>query len=232
MRAEQPERRAGGRLAAAAMVLVTLALADGCAGGSFADPTADTVLTANTADAAAEVPVRSGTVRSLPVELVGSWSGDDPQGVGSWTFEFATDGGYKEYNPRRNIALAGQARVAGARLYLQPQDADSQAVTWQVAGGRLSLDGTVYRRTGPVANDEAALVGSWVGQADTWRTVTFSGDGTWEFDDGAHGAVSGRYSVSGDRLDTGRSTYTWSVDGTQLHLRLPDGRAATYSRLA
>jgi hypothetical protein len=242
-------RRRAGRtvrtLAHAAAALVAVALAAGCADGSFTVGTAGD--TAGDAAAAPAVPAElagtaqaadagrpspgATTAASLPDDLVGSWSGDDPQGVGSWTFEFAPDGRYAEYNEVRGFAVVGQALVSGSRLYLQPNDADSQTVKWAVDGGRLSLDGNVYLRTGSVGQDGTALVGSWIGETDTWQTLTFSGDGTWTFDDGPNGTSTGRYSVSGDRLDTGRSTYTWSVDGARLQLGLPNGRTATYARI-
>jgi hypothetical protein len=257
MRSEQGERerarRTGRHLGRAATVLVALALAAGCDDGSF---TADKPGVG--AGDAAPAPVDAGTpaypqesagtgqaadtdagrnspggttVASLPDELVGSWSGDDPQGVGSWTFEFAPDGRYAEYNEARGFTAVGQALVSGSRLYLQPNDADSQTVKWAVDGGRLSLDGNVYLRTGSARQDETALVGSWIGETNTWQTLTFSDDGTWQFDDGANGTSTGRYSVSGDQLNTGRSTYTWTVDGARLQLGLPNGQTATYSRI-
>jgi hypothetical protein len=245
MPSELGERRHLGRTAA---VLVALALAAGCDDGSF---TADKSPTGAGGSVPAQVeagprtyPQQSGnsgagqynpggtTAASLPDELVGSWSGDDPQGVGSWTFEFASDGRYAEYNLARDITFTGQALVSGSRLYLQPNNADSQTVTWQVDGGRLSLDGNVYLRTGSASRqDETALVGSWIGETNTWQTLTFNSDGTWEFDDGPNGTSSGRYSVSGDQLSTGRSTYTWSVSGAELQLGLPNGQTASYARI-
>jgi hypothetical protein len=43
--------------------------------------------------------------------------------------------------------VAGQAAVAGRRLYLQPDAADARTVTWEIAGDTLSLDGFTYLRT-------------------------------------------------------------------------------------
>lgn len=243
MRSEQRKRRAGRRLGAAAAVLVALALAAGCGTGAVPVGTGGVGAAPAPVDAAVRTTVGGSTgtdtgsrstaapATRLPADLVGSWSGDDPQGVGSWTFEFAADGHYAEYNTGRGVTFVGEAAVAGSRLYLQPQDADSLTVKWQVSGGRLSLDGTVYLRARSAQQDGSALVGSWIGETNTWQTVRFSDDGTWEFDDGPQGVSSGRYSVSGDRLATGRSTYTWSVDGTQLRLDLPGGQTATYSRI-
>jgi hypothetical protein len=172
----------------------------------------------------------AGGVRSaasLPDELVGSWSADDPQGVGSWTIAFAADGRYDQSNPLRGISVGGQAAVAGRKLYLQPEDADSQTYVWQITGERLRLDDHVYRRTAGVAD---ALVGSWAGASGALQTLTFNSDGTYDVADTSGSVSHSTYSVVGDRLSAGRSTYTWSVAGAQLQLRLPDGRVLTYSR--
>src|SRR5689334_22458227 len=85
---------------------------------------------------------------ALPAELGGRWVGDDPRHVGSWTIEIGADGSYRESNPRRGVAVHGRAAVAGNRLYLQPDGADSRAVTWEISDGTLLLDGsaTTYRR--------------------------------------------------------------------------------------
>ena len=98
---------------------------------------------------------RPGSAAACPTELVGSWSADDPQGVGSWTIAFAADGRYDQSNPRRGSPSAARPRWRGAKLYLQPQDADSQTFVWQVSGGppapgrpRLPADG---RRRGRAA---------------------------------------------------------------------------------
>lgn len=267
MRSEHRVRRMGRHLGAAA-VLVALALATGCDDGSFtadkggagagvggggaapapleAGPrtypeTGTTAGAAAGTEAADGGSANPGTAASLPHELVGSWSGDDAQGVGSWTLEFSSDGHFAQYNIRRGVTRVGQAATAGSRLYLQPQDGDSQTVTWEVDGGRLSLDGDVYLRTGSGASDgtaqvgtsqdATALVGSWIGETNTWQTLTFNEDGTWSFEDPSSGTSSGRYTVSGDQLNTGRSSYTWSVDGAQLQLGLPNGQTATYSRI-
>lgn len=229
----QVARRRAGRVAAlpTALALAALVLAAGCGIGSSPGGASRAAAPVDAGIPAQAQQEAATTMASLPAELVGSWSGDDPQGVGSWTFEFASDGRYAEYNVARGFAVVGQALVSGSRLYLQPNDADSQTVKWAVAGGRLSLDGNVYLRTGPAGQDATALVGSWIGETNTWQTLTFAGDGTWKFDDGPNGTSTGRYSVSGDRLDTGRSTYTWSVDGALLQLALPGGQTATYSRI-
>jgi hypothetical protein len=174
----------------------------------------------------------AGGVRSaasLPDELVGSWSADDPQGVGSWTIAFAADGRYDQSNPLRGISVGGQAAVAGRKLYLQPEDADSQTYVWQITGERLRLDDHVYRRTAGIAD---ALVGSWAGAGGALQTLTFNPDGTYDVADASGSVSHSTYSVVGDRLSAGRSTYTWSVAGAQLQLGLPDGRVLTYSRTA
>lgn len=163
----------------------------------------------------------------LPDELVGSWSADDPQGVGSWTIAFAADGRYDQSNPRRRVSVGGQAAVAGRRLYLQPENADSQTFVWQVAGGRLLLDDHVYLRT---AGDAGALVGSWSSAGAVLAMLTFNADGTYDVADTSGSVSHSTYSVAGDQLSAGRSTYTWAVAGTQLQLRLPDGRVLTYAR--
>jgi hypothetical protein len=141
--------RADRRTARAGTVLVALVLAAGCGDGPGAS-TAPTPVDAP--EAVAEegryVP-GAPSPTALPDELVGSWSADDAQGSGSWTVEFGSDGAYREGNTRRGIAITGRAAVAGRRLFLQPDAADSRTVTWQVSGATLSLDGFAYRRTGP-----------------------------------------------------------------------------------
>jgi hypothetical protein len=142
------------RTARAATVLAALALAAGCGAGG--EPSGSTAPAGGDAPVPTQEAVSeqgryvpdAPSATALPDTLVGSWSGDDPQGVGSWTIEFAPDGGYREGNTRRGIAITGRAAVAGRRLYLQPDAADSRTVTWQVSGGTLSLDGFTYRRDG------------------------------------------------------------------------------------
>jgi hypothetical protein len=255
MRSEQGERerarRTGRHLGRAATVLVALALAAGCDDGSFtahkpgvgagdAAPAPvdagtpayrqESAATGQAADTDAGGSSPGGaTVASLPDELVGSWSADDPQGVGSWTIAFSADGRYDQSNPLRGISVGGQAAVAGRKLYLQPEDADSQTYVWQITGERLRLDDHVYRRTVGVAD---ALVGSWAGASGGLQTLTFNSDGTYDVADATGSVSHSTYSVVGDRLSAGRSTYTWSVAGAQLQLRLPDGRVLTYSRTA
>lgn len=105
-----------------------------------------TVATSTAVDAVPPPAPRVHPAPSLPAELVGTWAGDDAQGLGSWMLVFDADGGYHEVNARRGIEVDGEAAVAGRRLYLQPDRADSQTVTWEVSGAVLSLDGTLYRR--------------------------------------------------------------------------------------
>jgi hypothetical protein len=139
------------RTARAGTVLVALVLAAGCgAGGGPGTSTTPAGVDAQEAVGAQRPYVPDApSPTALPGELVGSWSGDDAQGAGSWTIEFGSDGGYREGNTRRGIAITGRAAVAGRRLYLQPDAADSRTVNWQVSGGTLSLDGFTYRRAGP-----------------------------------------------------------------------------------
>jgi hypothetical protein len=225
-------------------VLLALALA-GCAGG---EPTGSTaagtaVSPADSQDAAAGAQDGTGSGRyvpaapspaALPGDLVGSWSGDDAQGVGSWTIEFGSDGNYREGNTRRGVSITGRAAVAGRRLYLQPDDADSRTVTWQVSGGTLSLDGFTYLRvdSGSGQGGGRALVGTWIGETNAWQTLTFHDDGSYQLDDGTNGLKTGTFSVSGDQVTTGRATYTWSVNGAELQLGVPGGQVATYTRIA
>ena len=124
--------------ARAGPVLVALALMAAC-GAEPGTPTAPV-------GAAAQEAVTAPSPAALPDELVGSWSADDARGTGSWTVEFGSDGAYREGNTGRGIAITGRAAVAGRRLYLQPDAADSRTVTWQVSGATLSLDGFTYRR--------------------------------------------------------------------------------------
>ena len=154
MRAEQRKRP----IATTAAVLVALTLAAGCSSVTPDGPPVGTgPATQESGPAAGYSPA---PVAVLPDELVGSWSGDDPQGVGSWTLEFAADGAYREYNLSRAVTFTGQALVHRSRLYLQPNGADSQTVTWRVDEGRLSLDGSVFRRTLSAGRDGTAPAGS------------------------------------------------------------------------
>ena len=84
---------------------------------------------------------------ACPTSSSAARSADDPQGVGSWTIAFAADGRYAQSNPLRGVTVGGQAAVAGRKLYLQPEDADSQTFVWQVTGEGLRLDDHAYRRT-------------------------------------------------------------------------------------
>jgi hypothetical protein len=153
MRTEQRKRPI-----AAAAVLVALTLPAGCGSVTPDGPPVGAGPAAQESGPAAGYS--PAPVAVLPAELVGSWSADDPQGVGSWTLEFAADGAYREYNLRRAVTFSGQALVHRSRLYLQPNGADSQTVTWRVDEGRLSLDGSVFRRTLPAGRDGTAPAGS------------------------------------------------------------------------
>ena len=233
MHSEQCSDRRPGRWRAAVALsaLVLAALCWRAAAGAGAVPTARPRRPSDTG-ARLQAQEPAGGVRSaasLPDELVGSWSADDPQGVGSWTIAFSADGRYDQSNPLRGISVGGQAAVAGRKLYLQPEDADSQTYVWQITGERLRLDDHVYRRTAGVAD---ALVGSWADAGGALQTLTFNSDGTYDVADATGSVSHSTYSVVGDRLSAGRSTYTWSVAGAQLQLRLPDGRVLTYSRTA
>ena len=231
MHSEQRSDRRPGRWRAAvalsALVLAALVLAGCGGGGSGPDSAAPAPVDTGARLQAQEPPGGVHSAASLPDELVGSWSADDPQGVGSWTIAFSADGRYDQSNPLRGISVGGQAAVAGRKLYLQPEDADSQTYVWQITGERLRLDDHVYRRTAGVAD---ALVGSWADAGGALQTLTFNSDGTYDVADATGSVSHSTYSVVGDRLSAGRSTYTWSVAGAQLQLRLPDGRVLTYSR--
>lgn len=227
MRAERrPDRRA--RRWRAAVALSALVLS-GC-GGTDGAPDGAAPAPVDSVPAGSPVPagVMARSAAALPDELVGSWSADDPQGVGSWTMAFAADGRYEQSNPQRGVTVGGQAAVAGRKLYLQPEDADSQTFVWQVTDERLRLDDHVYRRTAGAAGP---LLGSWAPATGTVQTLTFNPDGTYDVADASGGVSHSTYSVAGDRLSAGRSTYTWTVDaGQRLQLRLPDGRVLNYSR--
>ena len=166
MRSDRHDRRAGLRCSAAVAVLLALTPV-GCGAGSSVGGPGGASAPADRGDLAPVVSGRAGggsttttadpvAARStrLPDELVGRWSRDDTQGVGDWTIELGADGSYREFNAQRGIDVEGRAAVAGRRLYLQPEDAGAQTVTWSVSGGRLSLDGrpngvvTTYSRVG------------------------------------------------------------------------------------
>lgn len=80
------------------------------------------------------------------------------------------------------------------------------------------------------AGNAGALVGSWTRTGTVMTRLTFNADGTYDVADTSGTVGHSTYSVVGDRLNAGRATYTWAVTGTQLQLRLPDGRVLTYSR--
>ncbi len=232
---QRSDPREGRRRWRAAAALLALALA-GCGGAATVVATGGaTPVPAEAGPRAGEGPAGTGPVEPatrLPDALVGTWSGDDAAGVGSWTIAFDPDGRYRYVNAQRGVTVAGQAAVAGRRLYLQPEGADSRTLTWQVVDGRLDLDGEVYRRTDAGGRDDGrALVGSWLGGTDAAQRLTFHPDGTYDVSGGSGELGNGTYSVDGDRLLAGRSAYTWSVEGAQLELALPDGRVLTYSRV-
>jgi hypothetical protein len=131
--------------------LLAVLLVPGCAAHAAGTVRPPVGAAAPSTPAPSTTAVRSAseTDRStaLPTELVGRWVGDDPRHLGSWTIEIGADGSYRESNPQRGVVVEGRAAVAGHRLYLQPDDADSRAVTWEVTGGTLVLDRTTtYRR--------------------------------------------------------------------------------------
>ena len=158
MHSEQDAARRAGRWRAA-VVLSVLVLASCGTGAARQRPDGAAPAQVNgTVRAGAQEPADAAaavggarSAASLPDELVGSWSADDPQGVGSWTIAFAADGRYAQSNPLRGVTVGGQAAVAGRKLYLQPEDADSQTFVWQVTGDGLRLDDHVYRRTARAA---------------------------------------------------------------------------------
>ena len=221
MSAEQ--RRTGRWRAAVGLTALVLAGCGGSPDGAGPDQAAAHVVDSAAPAEHAAVVDGARSAASLPDELVGSWAADDPQGVGSWTIAFAADGRYDQSNPLRGVAVGGQAAVAGRKLYLQPH------FVWQVTGDRLRLDDHVYRRT---AGDAGPLVGAWSGASTAVQTLTFNADGTYDVADASGSVSHSTYSVVGDRLNAGSSTYTWAVNGAQLQLRLPDGRVLTYARAA
>jgi hypothetical protein len=183
-------------------------------------------------------PVTRPTARTpatrLPSALVGSWSGDDQAGVGSWTIVFTSDGRYRMSNARRNARIDGRVTAGTTRLVMTPAGGQPVTATWSVSGGRLSLNGEVYLRTGG-GTGTTALAGRWMSLKNTYSTVTFTTDGRYAIDDPVNGGESGTYRVSGGSLTvTARGgvpiTYGWSVQNGFLRLRRSDGRIAEYTR--
>jgi hypothetical protein len=159
MHSEQDAARRAGRWRAAVVLAVLVLASCGTGAALGGAPNGAVPLQVNgtiragvqePADAAAAVG-GARSAASLAAGHVGSWSADDPQGVGSWTIAFAADGRYAQSNPLRGVTVGGQAAVAGRKLYLQPEDADSQTFVWQVTGEGLRLDDHVYRRTAGAA---------------------------------------------------------------------------------
>ena len=116
----------------------------------------------------------------------------------------------------------------------QPATGQAYTVSWSVSGGRLSLNGDVYLRTGG-GTGTSALAGRWTSLKNLYRTVTFTTDGRYAIEDPVNGGETGTYSVAGSRLTvTARGgnakTYGWSVEDGFLRLRRSDGSVAEFTR--
>ncbi|MGH8625884.1 MAG: hypothetical protein ACREYC_11645 [Gammaproteobacteria bacterium] len=169
----------------------------------------------------------------FPAELVGTWSGDDARGQGSWLMVFAPDGRYSMQNERRGVTISGRADIGGRQMLLQPDGARAYTVNWSVGGGRLSLDGGVYVRTD--GNQTSALIGSWLSYDDLYKTLVLATNGTFQLQNQVDGNISGTFGVNGSRLTLeapGRpaTTFEWSVSDGFLTLTRADGSVSQYVR--
>jgi hypothetical protein len=91
---------------------------------------------------------------AAPAALVGTWNGDDRDGLGSWTLTVTAAGRYRFVNDHRGAETSGRLDARGPRLLMHPDDAAPQhQVTWSVSGGRLTLNGSVYLRTDTPATE-------------------------------------------------------------------------------
>jgi hypothetical protein len=240
----------------AVCALAAVALLSGCGGGtsSYSPRSSVTAASQPTESGAAGVgAAEAGSAGSqpaagastagrvardtaLPASLVGAWSGDDHERIGSWSLTFAANGRYRMRNERRGSQIDGQAAVQGNQLMFQPANAKPYAVSWSVSGGRLSLNGDVYLRIGAgAAGGPPALVGQWMSLKNLYRTVTFSADGRYLITDPVNGDVAGTYTVSGDNVTVAANggaptTFGWSVDDSFLRMRRADGSIAEYTR--
>jgi hypothetical protein len=183
--------------------------------------------------APAQAPAPAAAPAPLPAALVGNWSGDDRDGLGSWTLTITSAGRYRMTNDHRGVDVSGRVAARGRQLVMQPAGAAAYAVAWSVNGGRLTLNGSVYLRTDGAS--AGALVGDWISLQNTYRTVTFTPDGRFRIADPTTGDSTGRYRVSSTQLtiiEAGAApvAYGWSVDGAFLRLRRADGRVAEYTR--
>lgn len=169
----------------------------------------------------------------FPTELVGTWSGDDARGQGSWSIQFAPDGRYRMQNQRRGVAISGKAAISGPRMLLQADGQQPYTVSWSTGNGRLSLDGSIYVRTdGNQADD---LIGSWLSNDDLYKTLIFVSDGTFQLQNQVNGNLSGTFRINGSQLTLqapGRSatTYQWSISDGFLTLTRADGSVSKYLR--
>lgn len=169
----------------------------------------------------------------FPADLVGTWSGDDSRGQGSWFMVFAPDGRYSMQNERRGVTISGTAAINGTQMLLQPDGAQAYTVSWSVGGGKLSLDGGVYVRTD---GDQAdALIGSWLGYDDLYKTLVFATDGTFQLQNQVDGDISGTFGVNGSQLTLqapglSATTFEWSVSDGFLTLTRADGSVSQYVR--
>ncbi len=169
----------------------------------------------------------------FPAELVGTWSGDDARGQGSWLITFVPDGRYSMQNQRRKVTLAGRAAIRGRKILLQPDGAQAYPVSWSVGAGRLSLDGSVYVRTD--GNQAEALIGSWLAYGDLYKTLVFATNGTFQLQNQVGRNISGIFGVNGSRFTLqapGLATtmFEWSISDGFLRLTRADGSVSQYIR--
>lgn len=219
------------------VITLGLALLGGCGGDTFSPDGGGgvpPVYVPGTATPGGDTP-SSPALASVPFppELVGTWSGDDAGGQGSWYIQFAPDGRYSMQNQRRGVAISGNAAINGPRMLLQPDGLQPYTVSWSIGNGRLSLDGSVYIRTDGNRADD--LIGSWLSYDDLYKTLVFASDGTFQLQDQVNGNLSGAFSVNGSQLTLqapGRSatTYEWSVSDGFLTLTRADGSVSKYLR--
>jgi hypothetical protein len=239
-----PGGRARTAARTAAVVAALAALLAGCAGGLTPYRTGSSVATGsstagtNTAgttvdgETAANGPVSPPTL--FPLLLVGDWSGDDTQGIGSWDLRFDARGRYVLQNDRRGQTITGAAAVQGSRMVFQPDDAAAYSESVQLSGGQLVLDGSVYFRTDSAAGGAAAVAGSWISLEDYNQTLTLTDDGQFQLSNPSQGRASGTYTVSGSTLvldtRTGIVRVPFSISAATLTVSWPNGSQAQYVR--
>ena len=88
----------------------------------------------------------AGTMRAaVPAALVGLWKGGS-HGNGPWFYEFSPDGNYRTWPERDPRTInAGTVVVDDTTITFSNGGAPVTS-TWQLAGGRLVLDGQSYLR--------------------------------------------------------------------------------------